>query len=202
MIFGSTRLLSLRRIRARLAGLGGRGDRADLLDQPRAHLERRHEQLAESLRAPEAGDVVEDVGDVGRDLLVGREDPDVLVVARGRGVVVARADVDVAPQPARLAADDERHLGVDLHVREAVDDVHARLLQLARPLDVAPLVEAGLQLDEAHRLLAVLGAVDSAETSVLSSEVRYTAVFIAITSGSSAAAATNASKLVRNDSYG
>ena len=41
-----------------------------------------------------------------------------------------------------------------------MDDVHARLLQLARPLDVAPLVEAGLQLDEADRLLSVLGAVD------------------------------------------
>ena len=125
-----------------------------------AHLERRHEQLAEPLRAAEAGDVVEDVGDVGGDLLVGREDPDVLVQPRRRGVVVAGADVDVAAQAARLAPDDERHLGVDLHVGEAVHDVHARLLELARPLDVPPLVEARLQLDEADGLLAVLGAVD------------------------------------------
>ena len=41
-----------------------------------------------------------------------------------------------------------------------------------------------------------------AETSALSSDVRYTAVFIAITSLSAAAAAAKASKLVRNDSYG
>ena len=49
---------------------------------------------------------------------------------------------------------------MDLHVGEAVHDVDARLLQLARPLDVAALVEARLQLDEADRLLALLGAVD------------------------------------------
>ena len=133
---------------------------ADLLEQPRPHLERRHEQLAEPLRPAEAGHVVEDVGDVGGDLLVGGEDPDVLVEARRRRVVVAGADVDVAAQAARLAPDDERHLRVDLHVGEAVHDVDARLLQLARPFDVAPLVEARLQLDEADRLLPVLGAVD------------------------------------------
>ena len=49
---------------------------------------------------------------------------------------------------------------MDLHVGEAVDDVHPRLLELARPLDVPTLVEAGLQLDEADGLLSVLGAVD------------------------------------------
>ena len=59
-----------------------------------------------------------------------------------------------------LAPDDERHLGVHLQVREAVDDVNARLLQGARPFDVPVLVEAGLQLDEADALLAVLGALD------------------------------------------
>ena len=40
---------------------------------------------------------------------------------------------------------------------EAVDHVHAGALQRPRPLDVALLVEAGLQLDEADRLLALLG---------------------------------------------
>jgi hypothetical protein len=49
---------------------------------------------------------------------------------------------------------------VDLHVREAVDDVDARLLERARPLDVPALVEARLQLDDADALLAVLGGFD------------------------------------------
>ncbi len=43
---------------------------------------------------------------------------------------------------------------------EPVDDVHARLLELARPHDVGGLVEAGLDLDEGEHLLAGLGRVD------------------------------------------
>ena len=49
---------------------------------------------------------------------------------------------------------------MDLEVGEAVDDVHARLLERARPLDVPALVEAGLELDEADALLAGLGRLD------------------------------------------
>ncbi len=44
-----------------------------------------------------------------------------------------------------------------LQPRHAVDDVHAGALQGPRPLDVALLVEPGLQLDQADRLLALLG---------------------------------------------
>ena len=77
-------------------------------------------------------------------------------------MVVPGADVDVPSKHVAFAPDDERHLGVHLQVGEAVDDVHARLLQGARPLDVAVLVEARLQLDEADALLAVLGAFDRA----------------------------------------
>ena len=43
---------------------------------------------------------------------------------------------------------------------EAVDDVHARLLELARPLDVGLFVEARLDLDERHDLLACFCSVD------------------------------------------
>ena len=68
--------------------------------------------------------------------------------------------MDVAAEPVLLAPHDERHLRVDLEVGEAVDDVDARLLHRARPLDVPPLVEASLELDEAHRLLALLRALD------------------------------------------
>ena len=44
-----------------------------------------------------------------------------------------------------------------LQAREAVDDVRAGALEGAGPLDVALLVEAGLHLDQADRLLALLG---------------------------------------------
>ena len=117
---------------ARLLAVARRvGDAADLLDEPLPQGERRDEQLAEVRRPAEAGEVVEEVGDVVRDLLVGGEQPEVLVDARGQGVVVAGADVDVAAQAARLAAHDERRLRVDLQAGEAVDDVDSRLLERA-----------------------------------------------------------------------
>ena len=136
------------------------GDRPDVLEQRLAERERRDEDLAETLRPAEAGDEVEEVGDVGGDVRVGGEQPDVLVDPRRCRVVVARADVDVALEAVTLAPDHERRLGVDLEIREAVDDVDARLLERAGPFDVPLLVEARLQLDDAHALLAVLGRLD------------------------------------------
>ncbi len=71
-------------------------DCADLADETAAQRERRDEQLAEFLRPAEARQVVEEVGDVRGDVVVRREEADVLVLtSRGR-VVVARADVSVA----------------------------------------------------------------------------------------------------------
>ena len=61
--------------------------------------------------------------------VVAGEEPEVRVEARGLRVVVAGADVDVVAHAVALAADDEQRLGVRLHAREAVDDVHAGLLQ-------------------------------------------------------------------------
>ena len=52
------------------------------------------------------------------------------------------------------------HLACVLSAGQAVDDVHARLLQRARPADVRALVEARLELDQADRLLAALGRAD------------------------------------------
>ncbi len=93
-------------------------------------------------------------------VLVRREDSEVLVETCGCGVVVPGADVRVPAEKIAFAADDQRHLRVDLQVREPVRDVDARLLQRPRPLDVAKLVEAGLELDEADGLLPLLGALD------------------------------------------
>ncbi len=160
MIASSVSALIFRTMRARLPGGRRRRDAPDLLDQPVAQVERRDEDLAEALRPAEAGEVVEEIGDVRGDVLVGREEAEVLVEPRRPGVVVPRSDVDVAPQHVALAANDQRRLRVDLQVVEPVDDVHARLLEGPRPLDVQPLVEACLELDEADALLARLGGLD------------------------------------------
>ena len=121
---------------------------------------RRDEQLAVAQRPRHAGEEVEHVGDVGADLLVAGEQAEVRVQARGLRVVVAGADVDVVAHAVALAAHDEDALGVRLQARVAVDDVHAGLLERARPGDVRALVEARLELDHADRLLAALGRAD------------------------------------------
>ena len=143
-----------------LSVVGSGRDRADLVDEPAPERERRDEQLAELLRAPEPRDEVEEIRDVSGDLLVRREHPEILVEPRRRRVVVARADMRVASQRIALAAHDQRHLRVDLQIGEPVRHVDASLLEGSRPLDVAQLVEAGLELDEADRLLSLLGALD------------------------------------------
>ena len=104
---------------------------------PLSKHERSDPQLAEAARAAEPRQVVEEVGDVRGDVLVGGEEPEVLVDPRRGRVVVARAQMDVTAQRVPLASDDQRRLGVDLAVRKPIGDVHARALERPRPLDVA-----------------------------------------------------------------
>ena len=150
MIASSVSALTLIRMRAGLPAAAAAPTPRISSMRRAAEVERRDEQLAEPLRAAEARQMVEEVGEVRRDVLVGREEPEVLVEARRAGVVVAGADVDVAAQLVALPADHERRLRMDLQVVEPVDDVDPGLLERSRPLDVPPLVEARLQLDEAH----------------------------------------------------
>ena len=103
------------------------------------------------------GEQVEERRRVFADLLARREERKVGVEARRRGVVVARRQVDVAAELVLFAPHDERGFGVRLQAEKAVDDVNAGLLERARPLDVALLVEARLELDDGRHLLAVLG---------------------------------------------
>ena len=91
---------------------------------------------------------------------------------------------------------------MDLHLREPVDDVHPRLLQSLRPVDVPLLLESGLQLDQAHGLLARLRRAMSAGTRAESSLVRYTVALRPITWGSRDACSTNASTELEKESYG
>src|SRR4029453_19625200 len=92
----------------------------------------------------------EEVAPPRRDLRVDRKQAEVLIRPRGRGVVIAGSDMRVPVQLTALTSDDECRLGVDLQVREPVDDVDAGLLQRVRPADVPALVEACLQFDKTN----------------------------------------------------
>ncbi len=62
-------------------------------------------------------------------------------------MVVAGAEMAVGAIAVVFAAHHQAHLGVSLPFDEAVDDLHARALELAGPFDVALFVEARLQFD-------------------------------------------------------
>src|SRR5690349_10214238 len=85
------------------AGLCGGGGPADLLDQACAQVEGSDEQLTEALRLAESRQVVEEVGEIRRDLFVRREQAQVFVQAGSDRVVVAGADVRVASETVTVA---------------------------------------------------------------------------------------------------
>ena len=68
--------------------------------------------------------------------------------------------MDVAREPIALAPDDERDLRVRLEAEEPVDDMHALVLERARPADVALLVEARLELHQHRHLLPLTARLE------------------------------------------
>ena len=113
---------------------------------------------AQQLRA--AGDGVEEERGVVAILRLAGEIGDVGVEPGGGLVVVAGAEVDVAAQVAGLAADDHADLGVGLEALHAIDDLRAGALEFVGAVEVAGLVEAGLEFDEHGDVLAVFRGLD------------------------------------------
>ena len=66
----------------------------------------------------------------------------------------------VVDQRAALPAHHHRELRVGLQLDEAVDDLRAGALEIARPADVGLLVEARLELDQRRHRLARFGRLD------------------------------------------
>ena len=127
---------------------------SDQLRQAAAEGARGDPELPEALLLAVRRQVVEELGEIGADLGIAREESEVFVAARRIRVVVARSDMAVAADRVALAADDERRLAVGLEADHAVHDMDARLLEGAGPGDVRLLVEARRQLDQGHDLLA------------------------------------------------
>ena len=73
---------------------------------------------------------------------------------------------------AALAAHHHRDLGMGLELDEAEHHLGAGPLEVARPLDVGLLVEAGLELDQRHHRLAGLGRLGERRDDRAVCEVR------------------------------
>src|SRR5258708_1312264 len=120
-----------------LAGTGSVGDEPNLFDESLPEAERRDEELPEVRGSPEARQVVEEIGDVRRDVRVGGEEPEVLVRARGDAVVVPRAEMNVAAEAAPFTPHHKRRLPMGPSAGGFLHDVPSRLLECAGPLDGA-----------------------------------------------------------------
>jgi hypothetical protein len=95
------------------AAFSGGGVVAFAFDQPVRRcfqIERGHEQFFQAGETGEAGEGIEDDRDFLGDFRIGREQTEVGVDARGPCMVVAGAEVDVLPEPVRIAADNEERL--------------------------------------------------------------------------------------------
>ncbi len=126
----------------------------DAGDQTGAQRARRNQQLMIGDAARIARQRVEEVGDVLSDIFAAGQQRKIFVDPRRRGVVVAGAQVDVAAEAVALAAHHQRYLRMRLQIHLAIDHMHARALQHARPLNVVLFVEARLQLHQHRNLLA------------------------------------------------
>ena len=120
-----------------------------------AQVDRPDEELLVVAGAREAGEEVEELGRVLADDLVAGEQVEVGVEARGHHVVVAGAEVHVAPDAVAFAAHHHADLGVRLDADQAIDHVDALVFERSRPLDVTLFVEARLELEQHGDLFAV-----------------------------------------------
>ncbi len=96
------------------------------------------------------------MGDILTDLRVSGEQSEVLVEPGRLRVVVAGAEMAVAPQLVTVVPHHHRELAVRLQADQSVDDVDSCLLQFSCPVDVVLLIEARLDLHEGEHLLAHL----------------------------------------------
>ena len=132
----------------------------DQADQALVQIERRDEQFFHARITGEPGEGVEDDRDFLGDLRIGREQTEVGVDARGARMIIAGAEMHIMPEPIGIAPDDEERFAMRLQTDHAVNDMRARFLQPARPLNVGRFVEARAQFDQRGHLFAGVGRVD------------------------------------------
>ena len=135
----------------RVFGLAG-----DQFQNSGAEVERCHDELARGLKLADARQQIKQVGGVLAELRTAGQQAEIGVKLGGGGIVIARGQMDVAPDLQPLAPDHQGALGVDLVADQAEDHVHAVLLEFAGPLDVVRLVKPGAQLHHHRHLLALI----------------------------------------------
>ena len=132
----------------------------DVAQQEIVQVKRRLHQFAQIGRTTQTGELHEQCLDVFAKSRTRGQQREIRIAPGRALVVVAGAQVHVAPHLAVLAADDQHHLGVGLVADHAVDDLHPGFLQPGRERDIGFLVEAGPQLHHHGDILAGSRRVD------------------------------------------
>ncbi len=122
--------------------------------------ERRVQQLLHAQGFTHADQLAEQFADVFAQGIVGRQQAIVGVQTGVGGVVVTRPQVRVSNDFARLATQDQHHLGVRLETDHAVDHYRTGRLQAAGQLQVGLFVEPRTQLDHRRDFLAVARGIN------------------------------------------
>jgi len=104
--------------------------------------------------------VIEQFGYILTGFFITGEQPQVAVEPGGAVVVVAGAEVEVAPQGVVVLADYHDYLAVGFEPHHPVGYMNAGLFHPLCQADVGGLVEAGLQLYHHRHLFAVFGGID------------------------------------------
>ena len=160
MISGSSSWFILATMRAGQPGLLVVDLPLDQLEKPRAHGRGATRSVSQCGSLRVASQVVKQVDDVACERWIAREEPDIGIESGRAHVVIAGADVRVTAQSGRLLAHDQRRLGMRLQAAYAKDHMGASPFQLRGPVQVALLVESGLELDHARHLFARFGRLD------------------------------------------
>ena len=113
---------------SRLSWLGQFNFVLDQLQKALLHGDRRDQQLQVITLATSTCHVIEQAGQVLGDFRIACQQTNVLVQARGFGIVISRADVSVATNAACFLSNDQRGLGVRLESDNAVGHMHSSVL--------------------------------------------------------------------------
>src|SRR5689334_4751246 len=113
--------------------------RADPLSQ----IDRRNKQPTIFNLFGISSQIIEELGSIGAEVVIGGEQPQVCVDAGGRRVVVAGGHVYIAAKRFTFATDYQRELTVSLKSYQSVHHVNAYPFKFSCPLNVALFIKAG-----------------------------------------------------------
>src|SRR5216684_5027981 len=128
----------------------------DPIEQSLLEKSRRGQDLAVLAPGPVTGSQeIEQLREVAADRVVGGEQAEIGVEARGTGMIVAGADMSVAAQAVVVLPHDLDDLAVSLEPDHAVHNVDSELLEPGCEVNIGFLVEPRLELDHDGHLLSV-----------------------------------------------